>query len=196
MPGRKTIADDDILTVARSFFLRDGINASTRTIAEEAGISEAVIFQRFGTKNNLFFAAMVPPKADLDSIFMNQPGKGSVVGNIERIALRLFDYFQQVMPVFVSLISHPSFDVQEFLKTHHLPFMQVVERLSEYLSAEAELGRVRKGSLPAATEVLISHVHNLALLESVGGHGHADARRAVHDAVAVLWNGIRPEAAK
>ncbi|EKE96356.1 helix-turn-helix transcriptional regulator [Tolypothrix sp. LEGE 11397] len=34
------------------------MNASTRDIAKKAGISEAVIYQRFGTKEDLFFAAM------------------------------------------------------------------------------------------------------------------------------------------
>ena len=196
MPRQRTISDEDLLSVARIAFLRDGINASTRTIAQEAGISEAVIFQRFGTKNDLFFAAMIPPAAEPDTMFDIKAGKGSVVGNVERVGLRLLEYFKEVMPVFIPLVSHPSFDMTEFLKRHTLPAMQVGQRFTEYLTAEVGLGRVRKGSPEAAASLLISHLHTITLMDSIGGHGAADARQAVKEAVAVLWAGLRPDSGK
>ncbi|WP_315791222.1 TetR family transcriptional regulator [Fischerella sp. JS2] len=54
--------------MARSLFLKEEAKASTRTLAKTVGISEAVIFQRFGTKEDLFFAAIMPPEAQLESI--------------------------------------------------------------------------------------------------------------------------------
>jgi AcrR family transcriptional regulator len=50
MPRKKTITDEEILSVARSLFLKEGAKASTRTLAKIVGISESVIFQRFNTK--------------------------------------------------------------------------------------------------------------------------------------------------
>jgi AcrR family transcriptional regulator len=194
MPRRRTVSDEDLLRVARTAFLRDGINASTRTIAQEAGISEAVIFQRFGTKNDLFFAAMVPPAAELDTLFDIVAGRGSVVENVERVGVRLLDYFMEVMPVFIPLVSHPSFDLTTFQQRHALPAMQVGQRLTEYLAAEARHGRVRQGSPQAAATLLISHLHTLALMASIGGHSPAETRQGVKEAVEVLWAGLRPEA--
>ena len=139
---------------------------------------------------------MVPPTAELDSLFDIEVGNGSVVGNVERVGLRLLDYFKEVMPVFIPLVSHPSFDMTAFLKRHALPAMQVGQRLAEYLSAEARRGRVREGIPHAAATLLISHLHTLALMESVGGQTPADARQAVKEAVGVLWAGLRPDGTK
>jgi AcrR family transcriptional regulator len=118
MPRTKTITDDEILAVARSLFLKEGAKASTRTLAKRAGISEAVIFQRFGTKEYLFFTAMVPPSAQLDAIFSIHPGEKQVIANLESVSIRIVVYFREVMPVFLSLVSHPSFDMQTFLQRH------------------------------------------------------------------------------
>lgn len=191
MPRNKTITDEEILTVARSLFIQEGAKASTRTLAKAVGISEAVIFQRFSTKEHLFFAAMVPPEAQLEAIFNVQPGKKQVTANLESISLQIVAYFREVMPVFLSLISHPSFNMQTFLQRHTMPTMQIGNRLTEYLNAEAVLGRIRKDN-GAATAILLSHLHNLALSETIGLHQTTDTECAISGAIAVLWKGLTP----
>ncbi len=69
MGRRPTIADDDILAAAHEAFVEYGLAASTRDIARRAGVSEGVLFQRHGTKANLFFAAMAPPPFRWDRVF-------------------------------------------------------------------------------------------------------------------------------
>lgn len=192
MPRNKTITDNEILAVARLLFLKEGAKASTRTLAKTAGISEAVIFQRFGTKEDLFFAAMVPPEAQLESIFNVQPGHQQVTTNLKLISLQIVLYFREVMPVFLSLISHPSFNVQTFLQRHTMPTMQISEKLTAYLNAEADLGQIRKDNIAAVAAVLLSHLHNLALSEMIGLHRSIDTEQAVSDAIAVLWEGLSP----
>ena len=54
MGRKKTLSDEELLEVARQEFLTNGIGASTKSIAQKAGISEGVIFQRFHTKEELF----------------------------------------------------------------------------------------------------------------------------------------------
>lgn len=193
MPRSKTITDDEILTVARSLFLKEGVNASTRAIAKKAGISEAVIYQRFGTKQAFFFAAMKLPEAGLNKIFDTQPGEGQVVENIERISLKIIAYFREVMPVFLTLISHPSFNFEIFLKEHRVPTLQIEEKLTDYLMAESQLDRVRTGKVAIAVNILLSHLHNIALYETIGTPQSANLKRTVADAIAVLWNGLAPE---
>ena len=157
-----------------------------------AGISEAVIFQRFGTKENLFFAAMVPPEAQLESIFNVPPDHKQVDTNLKSVSLKIVAYFREVMPIFLSLISHPSFDMQTFLQRHTMPVVQIGDRLTAYLNAEADLGRIRKDNVAAAAAVLLSHLHNLALSETIGSHQFIDTERAVSDAIAALWEGLTP----
>jgi AcrR family transcriptional regulator len=191
MPRNKTITDDEILAAARLLFLKEGAKASTRTLAKMAGISEAVIFQRFGTKENLFFAAMVPPEAQIEAIFSVQPGQNQVTENLKSVSFQIVVYFREVMPVFLSLISHPSFSMQTFLERHATPGMQLANKLTEYLKAEAVLGRICKDNVEVAA-ILLSHLHNLALSEHIGSHKSTDTERAISDAIEALWKGLAP----
>lgn len=193
MPRHKTITDEEILASARSLFLKEGAKASTRTLAKIAGISEAVIFQRFNTKEALFFAAMVLPPAQLDEIFNSiQPGQKQVATNLELVSLQIIDYFREVMPVFLSLISHPSFNMQTFLERHTMPGMQLSEKLTEYLNAEAQLGRIRTDNIAAVVGLILSYLHNLALSENISSSQPIGTESAISDAIAALWTGIAP----
>ncbi len=193
MPRSKTISDDDILAAARSLFLKEGTRASTRTLAKQANISEAVIFQRFGTKEDLFFAAMVPPQAQLKAMFDAQPGQHSVTANLNLISSQIVAYFCEIMPIFLALISHPSFDMQSFLQKHRMPAMQIEQELLTYLSAEAVLGRIRPDGIDATTKILISHLHHLALSKTIGGQDAVDTQQAIADAIDLLWQGLESE---
>jgi AcrR family transcriptional regulator len=192
MPRIKTITDEEILAVARSLFLKEGAKASTRTLAKLVGISEAVIFQRFSTKEDLFFTAMVLPSAQLDAIFSIHPGEKQVIANLEAVSLQIVVYLREVMPVFLSLVSHPSFDMQTFLQRHTMPGIQIVNRLAGYLNAEAELERIQRDNVAATAAILFSHLHNLALSENIGAHQTIETEHAISAAIAALWKGLAP----
>jgi AcrR family transcriptional regulator len=61
MPRPRTTTDDQILEQARACFLEHGAGVSTTVIAERLGVSHATLFQRFGTKEQLMLAALLPP---------------------------------------------------------------------------------------------------------------------------------------
>ena len=191
MPRNKTITDDEIITIASTLFLKNGINASTRDIAKAAGISEAVIYQRFGTKEDFFFAAMELPKIELDSIFCIQTGEGKVIENLICISLQIINYFREAMPVFLTLISHPSFDMPTFLQQHNIPAMQLSKKLIDYLVEESKLGRVSENNLEAAVNLLLSHLHNIALYEAIGAP-KTNVDSSVTDTISLLWYGLAP----
>lgn len=62
----------------------------------------------------------------------------------------------------------------------------------DYLMAESELGRVSKDKIAVAINVLLSHLHNIALYESIGVPKEAQIHDAVADALFVLWSGLSP----
>ncbi len=193
MPRPKTITDEEILTFARNLFLKEGAKASTRTLAKIAGISEAVIFQRFHTKEALFFAAMVMPSTQIDDIFeMVQPGQKSVSTNLELLSLQILDYFREVMPVFLSLLSHPALIKQTLLESHTMPGIQLNTKLTEYLNAEAQLGRICTDDVAAVAGLLLAYLHNLALSENISSSQPMGIENAITKAIALLWTGIAP----
>lgn len=190
MPRNKAISDEEILAAARSLFLQEGPKASTRTLAKLVGISEAVIFQRFNTKENLFFAAMIPPQMHFKAMFGVRPGKNQVKSNLEQICLQIAAYFREVMPIFLALVSHPAFNMQTFLQHHTLPTAPVEQELVAYLKAEANLGRICSNNITAAASVLFSHLHNLVLSETIGMNNSADTSHAILEAIGLLYQGL------
>lgn len=151
-----------------------------------AGISDAVIFQRFGTKEALFFAAMILPKVQLETMLNVPLGQKQVKTNLQSICLRIVVYLREVMPIFLSLISHPSFDRQTFLQRHTMPRVQIEHELTAYLTAEADLGRIHLDNIAVETSVLFSYLHNLMLSETIEAHHPTDIDRAIFDAIALL----------
>src|ERR1043165_9759543 len=61
MARPRNTSDAEILEGARACFLEHGAGVSTALIAERLGISPGVLFQRFGTKEQLLRAALLPP---------------------------------------------------------------------------------------------------------------------------------------
>src|SRR5260370_17899348 len=107
MVRTKSISDEALLRHARDVFVKEGFAASTKTIARRAGVSEGVLFQRFSTKEELFFAAMIPPPADLSGLFRKQHKDGYKA--FSAVTLGMLDYFRATLPVLITLLSHPSF---------------------------------------------------------------------------------------
>ena len=64
-PGRRrgaSSAREDILAAARTLFARSGIDGTpVRAIAAEAGVDSALVHHYFGTKRDLFLAAVAIP---------------------------------------------------------------------------------------------------------------------------------------
>ncbi|MDJ0692157.1 MAG: hypothetical protein QNJ41_27155 [Xenococcaceae cyanobacterium MO_188.B32] len=78
-----------------------------------------------------------------------------------------------------------------FLEKHNLPAMQISEKLTDYLVGESKLGRVRQDNLVVAVNVLLSHLHNIALYEAIGAP-KTNVDSNVTDTISFLWNGLAP----
>ena len=131
MGRKKTITDEELLNVAREAFLIEGIGASTKSIARKAGISEGVIFQRFTTKEELFFAAMTPPPVDVNKILQHPGAEGYEL--IEKITLAMLDYSRIMLPVMTPLSTHPSFQFEEFAQRNpNSPLFTLRRELTEF----------------------------------------------------------------
>src|SRR5512142_3393916 len=117
--GRRKIMDDEVLLAkARDVFVSEGIGVSSRRLAHEIGISSSVLFQRFGSMEDLFFAAMTPPTPDLEKLLGNDAPADQPGARVEQLAAGLLAYFRQLAPVLASLAAHPSFHYPAFAQRH------------------------------------------------------------------------------
>ncbi len=187
------MADAELLGAARSLFVKDGIAASTKQIAARAGVSEGVLFQRYGTKADLFFAAMVPPPADVRQLFERHRRDADTAHALASILTGLIDYFRSVVPVLLPLMTHPAFRFDSFLKRHPESGLPVLLReLTGFLAAKRERGEIGEVDPGAAALLLISTAHSIAIFEKLGAHGGTMPRNVVHQSALCLWEGLRP----
>ena len=192
MGRHKLIEDDELLAAAREVFVEKGIAASTREIAHRASISEGVIYQRHPTKAHLFFAAMVPPAPDVEELLAAPASDLGVPERLKEIALKLMEYFREVVPILMLVMTHPEFDLDKFAHGHpDAPFGHLHLRLTRYLESERERGRVAAESVAPAALTLIAALHSLAFLERLGVHGGEFDEATVRGIVGSLWTGLR-----
>lgn len=189
MGRNKTKSDAELLEAARRVFLEKGFRASTKEIAQRAGVSEGVMFQRFTTKEDLFFAAMTPPSADLHQLLHHPRLSGRAL--IEKIVLSMIDYFRSTLPVLIALMSHPSFRFEEFAASHpDSPMVTLRRGLVELIVREQLAGRIGAVDPGAAALLLWSTAQTVAFAEQLGAHGGRFDPKIISAAVQCLWDGL------
>jgi len=190
----KLIQDAELLAVAREVFIEKGLTASTREIANRAGISEAVIYQRHPTKEDLFFAAMVPPALDVEELLATPADDLGVPEHLEQIALGMVAYFRKLFPILLPLMTHPSFQFEKFAQRHpDAPVGRLRRGLTEYLEAQRKLGRIGVDDVGPAAIVLFAAAHSVALFERLGVHGGDFDDSMIRAMVRALWTGLAPK---
>ncbi len=190
MARRKRLEDDELLAVARERFVAEGFAASTRGIAQVAGVAEAVLFQRFKTKAELFFAAMLPPPPNLHEILVSRPDWEEPSRRMEDIAIGVLAYFREIAPVLLPLVSHPDFNYESFVARYpESPLNQLVEGLQAWLKRLEARGDVVEGASPAVALALVGTMASLAIFERIGVHGGETPEDMVRQVAAVIWRG-------
>lgn len=187
MPRKKTISDEELLAVACEVFVERGFTASTREIARRAGVSEALLFQRFTTKADLFFAAMVPPSGAIDQRLQQVHAAADLYAALEELAFALLDYFRGAQPVLEPLMSHPDFKLEEFARRFpENPMVNLRWQVMEFF-------RLNRSPDPAgAALLLLGTMRSVASFERLGAHGGKFDPEIIRRTVRTLWNGVRP----
>jgi AcrR family transcriptional regulator len=190
-----TISDEQILEAARIVFVRDGINATTKAIACEAGIAEGSIFRRFPTKEALFSAAMLisrPPAwvQDLDDLV----GTGDPHENLVHIAHGLIKCLQEVMPlVMVSWANRAGQPVED--KSEESPKIRDRRLLMQYLQQEMDAGRLRSCNAEAVARMLFGACFTFVMERSKMKQPllQKEINTFINSVVDALWEGLCPQ---
>jgi AcrR family transcriptional regulator len=190
MGRHKTMSDDEVLRVAREIFRAQGHTATTRAIAEAAGISEAVLYQRFGSKDALFFAAMHPTGPDVEELLGPRDPLGDAHAYLRAVVMRLGRHFAGVIPVALRVMTHPSFDPATFTRAPIRGPAILQEGLAQRLKSLAHRKQITMLSEAATARLLVSLAHDWAL-GNVLSHEDAGRERQLREMVDVVWEGLR-----
>lgn len=193
MGRHKLIEDDLLLAKVREIVVTEGITVSSRKIADTIGISSSVLFQRFGSKTELLFAAMTPLAPDMSAILGSDLREGHVLAQLEGIAWELLEYFRKLIPVLMPLATDPSFDFDTFRKRHpNSPLERLTIELMRVFEEKRQKGEIDCPDVGPIVSTLVSVAYGFAMFERIGVHTGAFTKATVRDLTRLIWRGIAP----
>jgi len=191
MGRHKTISDDDVLGIARHVFRARGHSATTRQIAEAAGISEAVLYQRFGSKDDLFFAAMHPRGPDLEQLLGPTEPVEDAHKYLRAVVVRIGKYFGEFIPLALRVMTHPAFDPASLARAQPNAAAVLREGLAKRLAFFARRKQIVTPSSVMTARVLVSLAHDWALGGVLSAGNRPQRDRELREMVDVVWEGLR-----
>jgi AcrR family transcriptional regulator len=192
MGRHKTISNDEVLRVARRVFRERGHTATTREVAEAAGISEAVLYQRFGSKDDLFFAAMHPRGPDMEELLGPEEPPDDAQTYLRAVTVRIGKYFAEVIPLALRVMTHPSFDPGSLARAQPTGAAVLREGLAKRLQSFARRKRIATPSAAVTARLLVSLAHDWALGGVLSPGSPPQRDRELKEMVDIAWEGLRP----
>jgi AcrR family transcriptional regulator len=192
MGRQKTISDDAVLRVAREVFRAKGHTATTREIAEAAGISEAVLYQRFGSKDHFFFVAMHPTVPDIEQLLGPEEVPDDPIDYLRAVTVRLGRYFAGVIPLALHVMTHPSYDPDMIRRGQGQGPATLRRGLERRLAALERRRQIATGTAASGARLLVSLAHDWALSNALAGKIAARHIDELEELVRLVWTGLRP----
>lgn len=190
----RQVSDDDIVDVARTVFLQHGPAASTSLIADQLGISQAALFKRYGTKEELMRAALLPGgDPPFVALMARGPDDRPIEAQLVEMVSAMTAWFDRFVPCFAVLKAAGVDFHAEFARHPVPPPVQNHRLLVGWLSQANATGRIRAVDCEALASMVLGAVNGRAFLSHLGQPPCGPAERYVEAVVSVLWKGIRPE---
>ncbi len=194
MPRTRTISDQTLIEGCRATFLAEGLGVSTRRLARSVGVSEGVLFQRFATKDELFFACMRLPRPQLQDVLARALRRKTLQSGLVLVAEAGLEYLRSQMPVLLLVLAHPRHrdsshgagDGHAWLqdaRTMHEPFATL-------LATHPHCDTVAPGDHSATVGLLVSALLARAMHEQLGVEDRAGEKRWLRGMVAALADGF------
>ena len=130
----------------RVFSQRGYSGATTREIAETAGVAEGSIYRHFADKSALFREALESVKPDAMDDLVGLVGHGTIRDNLAQFIAALEDVERDIAPLQACMLSDTEL-TKRLMSVRQLEVAGpgvALKPLAAYLLAEQELGRIRE----------------------------------------------------
>jgi AcrR family transcriptional regulator len=187
--------DDEMLDVARACFIAHGPGVSTTVIADAAGVSQATLFKRFGTKQELMEEALRPrrPVALLARLAAG-PDTRPIDVQLHEIGLQLQALFDRVLPCAMAMWASGTPPSTVFRDPEQAPPVLTRRALSTFIRRAQEQGRMAGGDPEALAMQFIGATKELVFQRHIFRDAipSADPEAYVSTLIQAFWAGCAP----
>jgi AcrR family transcriptional regulator len=168
MARPQSISDEEILEIARAVFLEKGIAGTAADVAARAGVAEATVFRRFGTKQALFRAAMLQQgEPEWVRTLPERVGRGDIDTSLTLLGLDMIAFFRQLLPLMLMRMSNPL--VAELRSKRPALPLRAMKALAGFFAAEIAGGRLPRHDPRVMARVFLGSIHNFVFFEMLNG---------------------------
>jgi AcrR family transcriptional regulator len=160
------ITTEEIIAAARQVFLEQGAGASTLVIAERAGISEAAIFKRFGTKQALFLASMgISDNHAWVTVLSNGTPTPAIRTDLIEICSQILEVYQEVMPRVLMMMNqgNTSFPPPMF----EPPPIRDTLLLAGYLDRAIDKGYIKPCNAITVAHAIVGAINSYVIIQNM-----------------------------
>ena len=192
----KKFSDEDLLSLTRSCLLREGGNLSTQRIADELGVSQAMLFKRFGTKQRLLTMALAPPnriQSLLNSLEESATDAPVMEQLMERCRLML-QFYNYMVPGLMILQSLGLID-KNMLREKDAPPVRARRAMTNWIGELQEKQRIRSCSAESIALSLIGAMYHRAFRQHILQDSTMEESETtfIQSTVELFWLGLIPE---
>ncbi|MEM6925752.1 MAG: helix-turn-helix domain-containing protein [Myxococcota bacterium] len=195
MPRPRLVSDGEILAAARACFVEQGPHVSTSVIAEHVGLSQAALFKRFGTKQQLMLAALAPPEVPAWIAAVEQgPDERPIVDQLHEIADSMSEFFVEVIPRMATLWASGC-DVRQIMSQFDLPPpVRGLRALTQWFAVARDAGRIHCDNPKVSALMMIGSLHGRAFMGTILGDAvNADLEAYSSQLANTMWRGLAPK---
>jgi AcrR family transcriptional regulator len=176
--GRPPLTSNDaLIIVAREVFLERGIRMTTAEVAARAGVSEGVLFKRFGSKVNLLRCA-ARSHTTSENILPLGPTEAFTEATFAEFGERVFAHLRIIVPMAIMSWAHLMEEMQEPGNGPPPPVRATAEMHNLFLK-QIELGVFRAHDAGVLARMFCGTLWHTAFLEVVWPEGVGPAKADV-----------------
>lgn len=198
----RQVSDEQVLEAALAIFMEHGPKAPVSKIADRLGVSDAAIFKRFGTKEDLLLAAVMPPEEPpFLALLEAGPRPSDVHEQLVEIAASITRVLDGMIPRLTLLQAAGVGHRRAFQRYDVPPPVRALRALASWIAAAQSDGRIADHVSPDTTAMMImgSVQFRTFLFGVVGAAMSPDCVEHLPDAadygrevIDSLWAGIAP----
>lgn len=193
----RSFTDDELFDTARRVFLEHGPGASTDLIAQELGVSQAALFKRIGTKQELMIRSLMPRDLPWIEELERGPDARPVPEQLRELADKIEAFLVQQMPCIAVLRAagiRPT-DITP-REGECWPGLRSHQAMVGWFAALAEQGRIVAPSPAAVATAFNASLQTPQFMKHALGSAAPDLGGDYRERVIELfWRGIAPRSA-